>query len=72
MKINGQLMIIRVEISKEAFVDRNADAVPLQCQFEREICAPTRKNLRAHGEPNCQSKCDTRELIVNYKLSIIN
>ena len=31
MKINGQLMIIRVEISKEAFVVRNSDAVLLRC-----------------------------------------
>ena len=53
MKINGQLMIIRVEISKEAFVVRNSDAVPLRCIWERErekFARPREKNYESTGE----------------------
>ena len=51
--------------------NRNRNIVPLHRQFERENCAPTRENLRAHGGGGFSHRNATRER-VNFQFSIIN
>ena len=41
------------------FESRKADAVPLQCQFERENYASTRQNLRANRDADFQTESET-------------